>query len=67
MNTLSNQTLQLAGGFVLALVLVLFVGALAVMETDIPDIMDRALYVILGSFLGVNAVNGVTRLTNGKK
>ena len=59
MNTLSNQTLQLVGAFVLALVLVLFVGALAVLELEIPDIMDRALYVILGSFLGVTAANGV--------
>ena len=59
MDTLSNQTLQLVGAFVLALVIVLFVGILALLEMNIPDIMDRALYVILGSFLGVGAANGV--------
>ncbi len=65
MNALSNQTLQLAGGFVLAVVLVISVSALAMMEIEVPDALDRALYVVLGSFLGVNAVNGLRRI-NGK-
>lgn len=65
METLSNQAIQLIGGFVLGLIALLIVGLLAVMELDIPDVLDRSLYVILGSFLGVNAVNGVRRI-NGK-
>ena len=65
MNTLSNQPLQLIGGFVLAAILVILVGTLAILESEIPDALDRALYVVLGSFLGVNAVNGI-RKVNGK-
>ena len=42
------------------------VGTLALLEIDIPDVLDRSLYVILGSFLGVNAVNGVRKM-NGTK
>lgn len=66
MNALSNQTIQLIGGFVLAAILVIAVSALALMELEVPDALDRALYVVLGSFLGVNAVNGLKRLNGGK-
>ena len=59
MNTISNQTLQLVGAFVLALVLVLFMGALAVLERDIPNILDRGFFLLLGSFVGVSAANGM--------
>ena len=65
MNTLSNQTLQLVGGFLLALVIVVFIGILALFELDVPDVLDRSLYVVIGSFLGVGAVNGV-RKANGR-
>lgn len=65
MNTLSNQTLQLVGGFLLALIIVIFIGILSLFEMEIPDVLDRTLYVIVGSFLGVGAVNGV-RKANGK-
>ncbi len=66
MDTLSNQTIQLIGGFVLAAVLVIMVSALAMMEIEVPDALDRALYVVLGSFLGVNAVNGIRKINGGK-
>lgn len=66
MNTLSNQTIQLVGAFILGFVCVIFIGVLAVMELAIPDILDRALYLIFGSFLGVGAANGVRVATNGK-
>jgi uncharacterized membrane protein AbrB (regulator of aidB expression) len=66
MKTLSNQTIQLIGGFLLGMIALGLVGSLALLELDIPEVLDRALYVILGSFLGVNAVNGVRRV-NGKQ
>ena len=63
---MSNQTLQLIGAFILALVLVLFMGALALMEQDIPNILDRGFFLLLGSFVGVSAANGV-RVATSKK
>ena len=63
---LSNQAIQLIGAFLLGLFALGLVCTLALMEIDIPDVLDRSLYVILGSFLGVNAVNGA-RILNGKK
>ncbi len=66
MKTLSNQTIQLIGGFLLGMIALGLVGSLALLEIDIPEVLDRSLYVILGSFLGVNVVNGVRRV-NGSK
>ena len=66
MKTLSNQSLQLIGAFLLGLFALGLVGALALMEISIPEVLDRALYVILGSYLGVNAVNGVRKINGGK-
>lgn len=63
MQTLSNQTLQLVGAFILALTLVLFMGALAMVEKEIPAMMDRGFFLLLGSFVGVTAVNGVRVVT----
>lgn len=67
MGSISNQTIQLVGAFILGLVCVLFIGVLAVMEQTIPDILDRALYLIFGSFLGVGAANGVRVVVNGRR
>ena len=63
---MSNQTLQLIGAFILALVLVLFMGALALLEQDIPNILDRGFFLLLGSFVGVSAANGA-RVVASKK
>ena len=63
---MSNQTLQLIGAFILALVLVLFMGVLALLEQDIPNILDRGFFLLLGSFVGVSAANGV-RVVASKK
>ncbi len=65
MNTLSNQTLQLAGGFLLALIALLGIIGLSAFSLEIPDILDRGLFLILGSFLGVNAVNGIRKVNGG--
>ena len=66
MKSLSNQAIQLIGAFLLAFIALGIVGTLALMEMDIPDVLDRSLYVILGSFLGVNAVNGVRKMNSSK-
>ena len=66
MRVLSNQAIQLIGAFLLGLFALGLVGALALLEMDIPDVLDRSLYVILGSFLGVNAVNGIRKVNGGK-
>ena len=63
---MSNQTLQLIGAFILAMVLVLFMGVLALLEQDIPNILDRGFFLLLGSFVGVSAANGV-RVVASKK
>ena len=65
MKTLTNQAIQLIGGFLLALIIIVFIGILSIFEMEIPDVLDRTLYVVIGSFLGVGAVNGVRRV-NGK-
>ena len=66
MKALSNQAIQLIGAFLLGAFALGLVGALALLEMDIPEVLDRALYVILGSFLGVNAVNGIRKINGGK-
>lgn len=66
MNTLSNQTIQLVGAMLLGLIIILFIGALAIMEIPIPDILDRLAYLLVGAVIGSTAVNGVRAKMNGR-
>jgi hypothetical protein len=66
MKTLSNQTIQLLGALLIGLVVVGFIGSLAMLGKPIPDILDRIAYLVFGAFLGSTAVNGVRKM-NGQK
>jgi len=59
MGTLSNQTIQLVGALLMGLIVILTIGALALMQIPIPDILDRLAYLLVGAMIGSTAVNGI--------
>ena len=59
MGTLSNQTIQLVGALLMGLIVILIIGALALMQIPIPDILDRLAYLLVGAMIGSTAVNGI--------